>query len=473
MISLWPPATRKRTDRASMVNEAEPRSRNRVVWMVNQYAVATNMSGITRHIELGALMRRLDWKTTIFAAAFHHNTASLIRDVSIWHPTQQDEQEGVRFSWLYSTPYRQNGWKRYVNMVSFTATMLANGLVRQRERPDVVIGSSPHLLAGLGAWLIARRYRVPFIFEVRDVWPDMLVQLGLTSPVIIKPLVFVERLLYRRADKIIALTDGIADRIAAKGVSRDKIAVVPNSILRPKSLDDDRRAARRRELGWTDKVIVIWAGSQKPMNGLDVVIDAARELRDREDVLFVLIGDGSLKDQLMEQADGLSNVEFRDPVPKTDVGDWLRAADIGLVHSRRFEVFEGARPNKLFEYMAAGIPIACTVPGEAWRLIDEAGAGVFAEWENPAALAAAISSLANAPERRHWMGRYGFEYVSRRHSREATASQLAELLDRVCALHESEYSSEKKAAAETISTSPDWRAMPYRARTTGGPHAAD
>jgi glycosyltransferase involved in cell wall biosynthesis len=128
-------------------------------------------------------------------------------------------------------------------------------------------------------------------------------------------------------------------------------------------------------------------------------------------------------------------VVFEDPLPKTEIGAWLRAADVGLVHSRRFEVFTGARPNKLFDYMAAGLSIVSTVPGEAWRLIEEAGAGISAPWEDPEALASAIRTLADAPEKRRAMGRRGFEAVSRVHSREATAEALATLLDRVCEEH--------------------------------------
>lgn len=397
-----------------------------MVWIINQYAVSTDMPGITRHVELGQQLSQYGWTTRIFATAFHHTIASMHHGVSIRRPVRHDVQNGVRFTWIWSTPYRKNGWKRYVNMLSFTGAFLAVGA--RQKRPDVIVGSSPHLIAGLGAWMMARRYRVPFVFEVRDMWPDMLVQLGLTSPLIIKPLSIIEAHLYRHSHSIIALTDGIADRIAAKGVSRDKLVVIPNSTLRPDPLDEAKRTQRRHSLGWDDKTVLVWAGSHNPMNGLDVVVEAAKLLVDRPDVLIVFIGDGSLKRQLIAQAEGLPNVEFHDPVPKTEIGSWLRAADIGLVHSRRFEVFNGARPNKLFEYMAAGLPIVSTVPGEAWRLIQEADAGVSAHWEDPSSLARAISVLAAAPMARLGMGQRAFAYVSRVHSREETATHLAALL---------------------------------------------
>lgn len=401
-----------------------------VVWMVNQYAIPLDVPGITRHVELARQLEGLGWSTRIFAAAFHHTTATELANVSWLRPAHHDVRSGVPFTWLVSSGYRGNGLKRYVNMLTFTAALIGVG-ARQR-RPDIIVGSSPHLLAGFGAWLLARRFRVPFIFEVRDMWPDMLVQLGLTTPLIITPLKRLEAFLYKRADRVIALTDGIAERVAAKGVDADRIEVVPNGILRPAPIDDDTRDAMRRALGWEGKVVVVWAGSHNPMNGLDVVIEAARLLRGHDAIRFAFIGDGALKMQLIEQARGLDNVVFHDPLPKTEMSAWLRAADLGLLHSRRFEVFSGARPNKLFDYMAAGLPIVSTVPGEAWSLIERVNAGVFAEWENPEALAEAVMRLAKEPVERRAMGWRAFASVSETHSREATAVRLAGLLTEVC-----------------------------------------
>jgi glycosyltransferase involved in cell wall biosynthesis len=404
----------------------------RRVWFVNQYAMTPDLPGINRHYELGWLLGRHGWEATVFATALHHTSGKFRRGVHIWRPLLWENHDGVRFGWLYSTPYRKNNWRRYVNMLSFMSAFAGISLFAQR--PDVVIGSSPHLLSGLGAWVAARRHRVPFLFEVRDVWPDMLVQLGLTTPAVIKPLTLIERFLYRKADRVIALTDGIADRIVAKGVPAEKVIVIPNSLLPAPELDEQRRRARRRELGWQGKVTAVWAGSHNPMNGLDVVVEAARILQDDRSISIVFIGDGSLKQDLISQARDLPNVTFLDPLPKSEIGDFLRAADIGLLHSRRFDAFTGARPNKLFEYMSAGLPIVSTVPGEAWRLIAEAEAGVQAEWENPQALAAAIKLLAVDMERRQEMGRRGFDYVRRAHDRETHVAKLAALLDQLAPL---------------------------------------
>ncbi len=419
-------------DESSQNRQSELTKDNRhqaTVWLVNHYANSLELPGITRHAELAQQLANDGWRVRIMASAFHHNTATYRRPVRWWRPALTDTEDGIEFTWLFSTKYRDNGWKRYLNMIAFTGVLVATGA--RQERPDVIVGSSPHLLTGLGGWVLARRYRVPFVFEVRDMWPDMLVQLGLTSPVIIKPLEALEGFLYKNADRIIALTDGVRDRIAAKGVSPDKITVIPNASLKPPPLNTSARGNKRREMGWEGHVVVVWAGSHNPMNGLDVVIDAAWQLHDRKDVRFVFIGDGSLKTSLQERAKGLNTVEFYDPLPKTQISECLQAADIGLLHSRKFEVFTGARPNKLFDYMAAGLAIVSTVPGEAWRLIDEAQAGVAAEWENPGSLAQAILQLADDPAARSAMGQRAFHAVSTVHSREATAADLSMLLSRV------------------------------------------
>ena len=146
----------------------------------------------------------------------------------------------------------------------------------------------------------------------------------------------------------------------------------------------------------------------------------------------MLIGDGPEKKALIRQADGLANLVFRDPIPKSQVAGVLRAADIGIMNSRKFAAFEGTRPCKLFDYMAAGLPIMDSMPGEAGRIVAEAGSGVNAEWEDPKSIATAIASMADDCELRTTLGANGYEY-SLTHSREDTADDLARLLSCVVA----------------------------------------
>jgi glycosyltransferase involved in cell wall biosynthesis len=419
-------------DRPARRPQAEARKAGRL-WILNQYAVTPDAPGITRHYELGTLLAAQGWGVDIFATGFNHNLAAYTRDVRPWRWRSLQEREGVRYHWLYSTPYRRNDWRRYANMLSFTTAATAGGLTAA-PRPDVVIGSSPHLLTGLAARMLARRHDAPFILEVRDMWPDMLDQLGLARSVV-APLAKLEAYLYAESARVLALTEGIKARILDKGVPEAKVAVVANSALKPAPLDEARRRQRRCELGWEGKCVLVWAGSHNPMNGLDVVVEAARLLQSNPDVLVVFIGDGSLKQDLVVQARGLPNIRFYEPLPRSEIQDFLRAADIGLLHSRSFDAFTGARPNKLFEYMSAGLPILTTVPGEAWEIVREAAAGIHAEWENSRALAAAVVELAGQPDNRQAMGVRGHEFVTNNHSRERTADDLAVLLREVIDQH--------------------------------------
>jgi glycosyltransferase involved in cell wall biosynthesis len=394
--------------------------------VVNQYAVTRAMPGITRHFELAKLLGDHGWQATIYATPFNHHLGEFQRGVSLRQPYIRETIDGVPFCWLYSVPHRGNDWRRYLNMLSFLVVFTLGAF---REQPPLlVIGSSPNLLAACGAWLAARWHRVPFLLEIRDVWPDTLVEMGLRSPVVIGPLTWLERFLYSRADRIIVLTEGIADNLRAKGVDPASLELIPNAALRPAPLDDVKRQAVRRMLGWDDKVVLIYAGAHGLANGLDQAIEAARLMPPDAAVLFAFLGDGPAKRSLLARAAGLRNVRFYDPLPRSEVDDILRAADIGLLSLRRAEIFAGTRPNKLFDYMSAALPILSTVGGEAWGIIQEADFGVYAEPGDPAALAQAVIRLATNPDDRVARGQRGFDELSRLVSREDTAANLAAVL---------------------------------------------
>jgi glycosyltransferase involved in cell wall biosynthesis len=399
----------------------------RTAWIVNQYAVTPEMPGGTRHIELAELLRLHGWQGVVFATPFNHSLGASLRDISPRRPVLTEDVDGVVFRWLYSTPYRGNSSRRYLNMVSFMVAVVLAG-VRQ-PRPDIVIGSSPHLLAACGAWILARWHRRPFVLEVRDIWPDALVELGLRSPLVISPLRLIERFLYARARRIVALTEGIERQIVAKGVPSNKLVLIPNAALKPRPIDGARRRARRAALGWDGKVVAVWVGAHGVANGLDLVVEAGRRLADDRRVMLVLVGDGPEKPRLRELAADLPNVVFCDPLPKREVGELLGAADIGIMVNRPTEQSTGQRPNKLFDYMAAALPIVSNLPGECRRLVDEAGVGVSVPPEDAASLAEAIRRLADDPAGRAEMGRRGFQHVAQAHSREDTAVVLAATLD--------------------------------------------
>jgi len=416
-----------RTFRSRSTSKTLVSGSKRTVWLINQYAVSPDSAGSTRHHEFASIFEDLGWHAIIFASPFSLKERQYIRPVSPKNLVRKSSEDGVDFVWLYSTPYQNNNWRRYLNMLSFALTSVIVGITE--PRPDVIVGSSPQLFTGLGAWLLARWHRVPFVFEVRDLWPDSLVDMGLANPLIIGPLARVESHLYKQADHIIPLSEGIFRAIEEKGIQVTKITLIANSASRTTSFSAEERTEIRTRYGWADRIVCVYIGAHGPANSLDTVVETARLLSANQQVLFVLVGDGPDKSRLVQQSLGLSNVEFFDAVQKKDVHELLAASDVGLITLRKSKVFEGVRPNKFFDYIAAGLPIITNVPGETKMLVEEANAGIFVIPEDPMQLSEAVHTLASDAELRARLGAGAKEYGGFMPSRENTAKVFVGVLD--------------------------------------------
>lgn len=387
--------------------------------IVNHFALAPDMGGGTRHIELGRELARRGWRVTIAASDFHVLERTYARRAGVADKRAIDETvDGVCMRWLWSSPYDRNDAKRIGNWLSF-----AQSVVRTRwsdDRPDVVLGSSPQLFAALGAWRVARRIGVPFVLEVRDLWPESLGVAGRRRGPGYWGLWILARFLYRAASRIIVLARGVQEYLERLGVPAERIVYVPNGA----DLGAFPEVARRGG----ESLRLIYAGAHGPANGLDVVLRAAGLLREEPRVTFQLVGDGPAKAALIQQAeaDGLSNVEFRDPVPKARIPQLLASCDAGLMVLKDVPLFAfGVSPNKLFDYWGAGLPVVCNVPGEVAGWVRDAGGGVQAADATGESLAAAIRALvAMGPERRSALGVAGREWVRREHDRPVLAARL-------------------------------------------------
>jgi glycosyltransferase involved in cell wall biosynthesis len=296
------------------------------------------------------------------------------------------------------------------------------------ERPSVVIGSSPHLLAALAGSRMARRWKVPFVLEVRDLWPESLMAAGGRRGVAYVVLDLLARYLYRRADRIVYLAPGTHRYLAERrAVPEDRLVYVPNGV--------DPDAFPPVERGGRSTFTLVYTGAHGPANALDVVLAAARLLADRDGIRFVLVGDGPAKEALVRKShdERLNNVEFRDPVPKSEIAEVLASADAGLMVLRDTPLFAfGVSPNKLFDYMGAGLPIVCNVPGVVAEMVKEAGAGVQADAGSARSLADAILHLSSRSEAdRRAMGRSAREWVAREHGRRGLGARLHQALTAV------------------------------------------
>lgn len=329
---------------------------------------------------------------------------------------------------LYAAP-NSGRVRRALNYASFGASASAVGpwLV---DRPDVLVASSPQFLTAVAGYWLSRLLRVPWVFEVRDLWPRSIVEVGAlraNSP-IVPALERLERFLYRHADHIVAVTHSSVDEIAAHGIDRGRISVVTNGVDAKLFQPRDRDAARVA-VGLPGGFWAAYIGTHGMAHGLDTVLDAAAHVRGR-DVRFLLVGEGAEKTRLKARAarERIDNVIFWDQLPRDRVAQVLAASDVCLVLLRDKPLFHTVIPSKIFEYLGAGRAIVTTVDGESRRIVEDAGAGVFSPPENALALARTLEALAGEPARLAEFGRAGREHVVAHYSRAALAVRYATLL---------------------------------------------
>jgi glycosyltransferase involved in cell wall biosynthesis len=404
----------------------------RELWWVNQYAITPDLPGGTRHYDLGVEMARRGFRVRIFAS----DVNLALRRRTKLQPGQLftvEEREGVEFVWVQSAEYQINNWRRTWNMLSFSRNfMRVARRLGAAGHPAVVIGSSPHPFAALAAERMASNFKARFFLELRDLWPQALIDIsGLSEwhPAVIT-MRMLERYLYARADRLIILAEGSRRYLEERGVPGERTVFLPNGVhlghFRPRL---SREEARQR-YGF-DQFTIVYAGAHGPANNLETVVRAAQLVEDLP-VEFVLVGDGPAKAQLVEGAARarVTNVRFLDPVSKGDVADVLLAADAGVITLKNARAFEyGISPNKLFDYMAASRPVLCSVPGDMARMVQEAQAGVICTPEDPQSLADAVRHMVALPAaEREVFGSNGRDYVSRHFRRETLADRLAQVL---------------------------------------------
>ncbi|HKE72754.1 MAG TPA: glycosyltransferase family 4 protein [Acidimicrobiales bacterium] len=317
-------------------------------------------------------------------------------------------------------------------------TVLATAVAlrgRWGARPDAVLAMSPPLTLGAAGWLAARRWRVPFVFNIQDVFPDVAVELGaITNRRVIALASWLERWTYRRADAVTVLSDDLQANLVAKlrgslADPVDRVRVIPNFVDTAHIAPADPEAGSyRRENGLVGKRVVMYAGNVGLSQSLDLVLGAARKLADRSDVCFVINGGGSAREPLMEQAAGLDNVRFVDFQPKERLPEVLAAGDIHVVPLRR-GLAASSVPSKTFSILAAGRPVVASVDEgtEVARVVEAAGAGVAVPPDDPDAFTAAVAALLDDPAGCREMGASGRAFVERWASPAAVAERYDEL----------------------------------------------
>lgn len=327
---------------------------------------------------------------------------------------------------------KHSGYRRMLGFLNFVR--VAKQVGRKLPKPDVVFSTHTPLTIGLAGINLAKHFNVPHVFEVRDLWPQALINLGvLKNPLVIAWMRHLERKIYKASSHVVALSPGMKDGVVSSGViSPDDVTMIPNaSDLDLFNPDLDRTFGRER-LGLGDRIAAIYFGGMGMANNLEYAIDAAKILSDkgRDDIAIVLHGGGGRKEAHKQQVKelGIDNVIFSDPVPdKGVVAQLVAACDICMTIYRASKEHTWS-PNKMFDGLAAGRPILINVPGWLGETIDNNQCGYSVDSERPEALANAIEKLADDPALRAEMGKNSRALAEREFAREKLAGKLDTVL---------------------------------------------
>jgi glycosyltransferase involved in cell wall biosynthesis len=399
--------------------------------LIHQAFTTPDDAGGTRHYELAQFAIARGERFSVVASDFGYlsgkrNTGSLLG--------HEETVGGIHVFRVATSPSLHGGIAgQLLAFLTFAGASLIAG-IRVRD-VDVVLGTSPPIFQAVTAWLVSVLKRRPLVLEIRDLWPEFIIDMGkLTNPVIIWLARGVERFLYRRARHFIVNSPAYVDYLVDKGIGREKISLIPNGVdpamfeSRPPDAAEARAIRARYELA--GKFVVMYAGVMGPANDLTVLLDAAADLRTDSRIHIVLVGDGKTRRQLEEYAQRLrlENVTFAGPQSKANMRAFLQMADVCVATLQNIAMFRMTYPNKVFDYLAAARPVVLGIDGVIRRVVEDADAGVFVPPGDSRALANAIRELARDPERGRRLGRNGQEYVARYFNRRDHGEQFTKVL---------------------------------------------
>ena len=396
------------------------------ILLIHQAFAALDEPGGTRHHELARYLAAHGHRVTVIASPVSYLTGGKNQPTPSRPASATSENIVIRRVWTYSAIH-----KSFVHRVfaffSFMASSFWSGLsVRQ---VDVVWGTSPPIFQGVTAWALARLKGAKFLFEVRDLWPKFAIAVGvLKNPILIRLSLWLERFLYRHADRLIVNSPGYLDHVTARGARR--VDLIPNG-ADPAMFDPFAAGESfRTRYGLSDKFIVLYAGAHGLSNDLGIALEAARLLAESHPMIqFVFVGDGKEKANLQVQAADLPNVLFLPPIPKQEMAEALAGADVCLAILKPIEEYKATYPNKVFDYMAAGRPIVLAIDGVIRQVVEDAGCGVFARPGDPAALVRAVEALYTDREKARHMGLQGRAYLEKHFSRSKISADLLQILE--------------------------------------------
>ncbi|MHC4555698.1 MAG: glycosyltransferase family 4 protein [Planctomycetota bacterium] len=403
------------------------------ILVVHQYFLGKKDAGGSRWNQFAKYWAQAGHKITILAGTVHYATGRKLPKYKGRFIVREQEQENVQVLRCHvSESYNKSFLGRFWAYLSFAFSTVWAGLFCV-EKCDVIICTSPPLFVGLTGWILSKFKKVPMVFEVRDLWPESAIDTGvITNRWLIKISYWLERKSYRSANWINVLTPAFEKALVdKKKVKPQRISVIPNGadldIFKPGQRDNWVR--EKYVLG--DKFVVTYVGAHGVANHLIQVLETARLLKDDPSVVFMLVGDGMEKPMLKEKAAQwrLDNVVFVDSVPKDVIVDYVAASDVCTAVLKKVDTFKTVYPNKVFDYMSGARPIIIAIDGAARELIENAGAGLYVEPEDPKQFSQAVLRFKEDPDFCKDCAQSGLKFVSEHFARSALAVKYMGILE--------------------------------------------
>lgn len=347
---------------------------------------------------------------------------------------QREAIDGINVIRVWTFVTANEGFlKRTLNYISYMCSAVVLSLLLPKA--DVVLSTSPQFFNGLAGYFVGKMRRIPWVLEVRDLWPESIVAVGaIKSQAIIRILEWIERFAYRNADHIVPVTDSFNAYMVGKGIEANKITVVKNGVDLAQYRPVEGASVLAEELGLTGKFVVSYFGTHGMAHHLETILDAARRLSNSPNIVFLMVGDGAERQALVRMRDamGLKNVMMLDQQPKSRMPEFWALSDVSLVLLKKSDLFKTVIPSKIFESLAMAKPIVLGVEGESADLLRAAQAGLYIEPEDADQLVARVLELFRDTQLCQRLGRNGRRFVTEQFDRIILARKLASVIEMVC-----------------------------------------
>jgi len=396
------------------------------ILLIHQAFAALNEPGGTRHHEFARFLAERGHQVSIIASPVSYLTGKNTINKQV--ETEMEGKISIYRAYTYPALHKSFVHRLY----SYFSFMISSFFISMKiKNVDIVWGTSPPIFQSFTAWLVSKLKQVPFLLEIRDLWPAFAIAVGvLKNKILISLSLWLERFLYHHADKIIVNSPGYLEHVRLKG--GQSVTLIPNG-SDAAAFSPANTIQIRKKLGWADKFILLYAGAHGMSNDLPTILQAAKMIEDNEKISIVFIGDGKEKNNLITLAESLklSNVDFLNPVPKNKIFEYLQSSDVCIAILKPIELYKTTYPNKVFDYMAAGKPIILAIDGVIREVVESANCGLFCEPGNPHAIANAILEMCHNRKELEIIGERGKVYLEHNFDRIMIAEKFTDMIEKI------------------------------------------